>query len=295
MITDFSKPELVDGSVIVRVIAAGVNPVDASIRNGNMKLITGRKFPRILGYDFAGIVESSASPKYKNGDEVFGMKITFNSGTNAEFVAVKENELYYKPENLNFEEAASLPCVGLTAIQGFRKSDGIKRDAKLLVNGASGGVGSFAVQYAKYHNAEVHGVCSRKNIEFVNKLGADKAIDYTNEDIMAESGYDIIYDAIGNLSFSKSKRILAKKGKMVVAVPNFVNILTGYVFNFSGKLYRALMVKSIAEDLKEIHSLSVSGAIKPVVSRVYSIEQINDAHAQIETKRTVGKIVIKIQ
>ncbi len=170
------------GEVLVRVHAAGVNPVDYKIRNGSLRWVTGRKFPRILGGDIAGVVEQAGKKsRYKPGDKVFAM-LNISGGGYAEFAVVKESQLCPIPGVISMEDAAATPLAALTALQALRIGGEVNKDDHILINGASGGVGTFAVQIAKALGAHVTAVCSSKNVDFVQSLGADVVIDYTKED-----------------------------------------------------------------------------------------------------------------
>lgn len=185
---EVEKPVTQHNDILIQVYAFSVNPVDWKVRRGDAKLLTGRKPPKILGADYAGMVIEVGKQitNYKMGDAVFGMVNAFKGGTYAEFVKVKEEETCLKPENLSFEEAASLPVVAVTAYQSLVRQGQLKQGDHVLINGCSGGVGLSGVQIAKTLGCKVTGVCSTKNVEVAKKMGVDHVIDYTKEDILKE-------------------------------------------------------------------------------------------------------------
>ena len=283
------------GEVLVRVNAAGVNPVDYKIRNGSLKWLTGRKFPKILGGDIAGIVEKAGKTSpYKPGDKVFAM-LGISGGAYAEFVVVKEKQLCHIPESLSMTEAAATPLAALTAMQGLQKGDEIKTGDKILVNGASGGVGTFAVQIAKAMGAHVTGVCSKKNIEFVKSLGADEVIDYSTEDFtVSKNRYNKVLDAVAKSSFTRCKRILTDEGTYITTLPG-PGIMFHKVFNFLRKKKAAsVMVKPLGTDLAFLAGLIKKGLLKAHIEQTYPLAKGAAAHERIETERVRGKLVLNI-
>src|SRR5579864_6113225 len=210
---DIEKPAPTDNEVLVRIHASSVNPADM-ICKGGARIVTGLRKPKImrLGTDFAGTVEAIGKnvTKFKPGDEVFGGK----TGAFAEYVCVREDRgIALKPTNITFEQAGSVGIAGITALQGLRDKGKIHSEQKVLVNGASGGVGTFAVQIAKSYGAEVTGVCSTRNLEMVRSIGANRVIDYTKEDFTkTDQRYDVLFDNIQNHSFSERRAILDPNG-----------------------------------------------------------------------------------
>ncbi|HSF75807.1 MAG TPA: NAD(P)-dependent alcohol dehydrogenase, partial [Microcoleus sp.] len=201
---ELSKPIAKSNELLVRVRASSVNPVDWKIRQGHLQLLTGYNFPRIVGSDISGVVVEVGREvtQFQPGDEVYTFLNPINGGACAEYAVVPESDAAIKPKNITHTEAAAVPIAGLTALQSLRDLGQIKAGNKVLINGASGGVGTFAVQVAKAMNAEVTGVCSAKNIEFVKSLGADFVLDYAEIDFTQQSDkYDIILDAVGTKTF----------------------------------------------------------------------------------------------
>lgn len=294
-IQEVALPSPGPGEVLVRIHAAGINPVDYKLRNGSMKLISGKKFPRILGGDIAGVVEQSPKKSlYRPGDKVFAM-LSIKGGGYAEFVAVNENQLCLIPEDLNMIQASAVPLASLTALQAFKKQGGIKPGDRILINGSSGGVGSFAVQIAKAEGANVTGVCSTRNTEFVKNLGADHVIDYTTEDfIKGKRRYNKIFDAVAKSSFGRCRKILEKGGIYVSTIPN-KGLLFHQVFNFvRSKKAGFIMVKPSGQDLLIIADYIKKGLLLPHVDKVFPLEEGVKAHELIETERVRGKIVLSV-
>ena len=281
--------------VLVRIHAAGINPVDYKIRNGSLKFISGKKFPRILGGDIAGVVEQAPrNSLYRPGDKVFAM-LSIKGGGYAEFTTVKESQLCHIPENMRMTEAASVPLAALTALQAFKKYEEIHPGDKVLINGASGGVGSFAVQIAKIQGAYVTAVCSARNTEFVRSLGSDQVLDYNAEDFTkTKSGYNKVFDAVAKSSFRRCRRVLEKNGSYVSTVPNN-GLLFYQVTNFlRSKKAGFIMAKPSGQDLSIIADYLKKGLMRTHVQEVFGLEEGARAHELIETERVRGKIVISV-
>ncbi len=295
---DVAPPKIKADELLVKVHASCINPADWKIRKGMLKIVTGNKFPMILGFDLAGeVVEVGANvTRFTIGDSIYGTLKPPNAGAYAEFVAVSENCAVLKPTNISYTEAASIPVAGLTALQGLRDQGNIKPGQAVLINGASGGVGTFAVQIAKILGAEVTGVCSTKNLDFVKSLGADRVIDYTQQDFTQEpTQYDIIFDAVGKQSFSDCKKVLKPNGIYVTTLPTPENILPGIVTKFiPGKKAKLVLESPKAQDLVYLKELIEAGKLRIVIDRTYPLQEIAAAHTYSETGRAVGKIAIAI-
>ncbi len=292
-VSDYAMPSSKRRGVLIRVHAAGVNPVDYKIRNGSMKWITGRKFPRILGFDVAGTIEQADSgSKHKPGDRVFAM-LPFTGGGYAEFVAVAEKYVYSIPKMISYEEAAATPLAALTAYQAFLKTNSLEAGKKVLINGASGGVGSFAVQIARAMGLEVTAVTSSKNVEFAAQLGAHRVIDYTREDF-TKTGlrFDTVFDAVAKSSFPKCKGILNKNGQYITTVPNN-GLFRHMPANFlRSKKASYILVKPSGGDLAIIADLIEKGQVKAVVEKTYPMDEGGAAHQLLESQRVRGKLVL---
>jgi len=295
---EVEKPAIQDNEVLVRVNAFSVNPVDWKIRRGDLKLLIGRRPPRILGGDYAGVAAEVGKQitDFKIGDEVFGMVNAFKGGTYAEFVRVKKAEIAPKPQNLNFEEAASIPLVSLTAYQSLVREGQLRQAHHVMVNGCSGGIGLSGVQIAKALGGGVTGVCSTKNLELAKEMGADQVIDYTKEDALKEKeAYDIFLDAVGNRSFSQAKTTLKRHGIYVTTLPSFQSMVLAPLINLlSSRKMKKILVTPSKRDLVVLKEMAESGKLVPVLEKVYPVDQIRQAHARSETRRVVGKIVVKI-
>jgi 2-desacetyl-2-hydroxyethyl bacteriochlorophyllide A dehydrogenase len=295
---DIEKPSVKSDRLLIKIHASSVNPADWKIRQGMLKIITGDRFPMILGFDVAGeVVEVGGQvTNFKPGDSVYAYLDLLPGGAYAEYVAVAEQFVCLKPTNMTYEQAAAVPLAATTALQALRDAGEIKNGQKVLINGASGGVGTFAVQIAKAFNTEVTAVCSTKNIEFVKSLEADKIIDYTQQDFTKIADkYDIIFDVVSNRSFSECNNNLESKGIYITLLPSpdiFINgILTFLSPNKKAKLFFA---KASGKDLAQLKQLIEANKIRSVIDRTYSLSAIADAHRYSESGRAVGKIVLTV-
>ena len=307
---DIEKPTPADDQLLVRVRAASVNPLDWHFVEGTPYIARfffgmGARKPKEtrLGVDFAGTVEAIGKnvTKFKPGDEVFGGR----DGAFADYVCVREaRAVALKPANITFEQAASVPIAAITALQGVRDKGKVQPGQKVLINGASGGVGTFAVQIAKSYGAEVTGVCSTRNLEMVKSLGADHVIDYTKEDF-AKTGnrYDLILDNVGTQPLAKFRAALKPKGICVMiggggpndgrwvgpmARPIKALILSPFVSQKFGMMLAELN----HNDLAFLGDLMQSGKVKPVIDRTYKLSDLADAIRYVEQGHARGKVVI---
>lgn len=292
---DVEQPKIDSTQLLVKVRASSVNPIDWKIRQGMLSLITGSKFPKILGFDVAGdVVEvGSGVTRFKVGDAIYG-STSFPGGGYAEFAAVPESVVVLKPTNLSYEEAAAVPLAALTALQALRDQGNIQRGQNVLINGAAGGVGIFAVQIAKALGAVVTGVSSTKNLDLVKSLGADRVIDYTQQDFAEDTAqYDIIFDAVGKRSLSQTKRVLKPNGIYITTLPSpkvlLESVLTAFL---SGQKAKFLFEKPNVKDLLFLKELIETGKIRVVIDRTYPLQELAAAHNYSETGRAVGKIAI---
>ncbi len=292
---DVAQPQIQPNQLLVKVHASSVNPIDWKTRQGMLSLLSGNNFPLILGFDLAGEVVAVGSQvrSFQPGDTVYGCA-NFPGGAYAEFAAVPENLIAPKPTNLTFEEAATVPLAALTALQALRDQGNIKSSQTVLINGASGGVGMFAVQIAKALGTEVTGVCSTRNLEFVKSLGADRVIDYTQEDFTADRvQYDIIFDAVGKRSLSKCKRVLKPEGIYISTLPTpevlIQSLLTAF---FPGQKAKFVIERPNTEDLVYLKELIEAGKVRTVIDRSFPLAELAAAHSYSESERTVGKIAI---
>jgi NADPH:quinone reductase-like Zn-dependent oxidoreductase len=309
-LADVEKPVPTDNQILVKVHAASVNPLDLTIRGPWLiRPISGMRKPKDtrLGVDYAGTVEAVGKnvTQFKPGDEVFGGK----NGALAEYVCVlADRAVTLKPANVTFAQAASVPVAAITALQGLRDKGNIKPGQKVLVNGASGGVGTFAVQIAKSFGTEVTAVCSTRNLEMVRSIGADHVIDYTKEDFTkTDQPYDLIYDLVGNHSFSERRRILTPNGICVMAGVGGAGWHDGMAGRLLGELNAYLgswfvsqkFVAYIAEfnkaDMTILGDLMRDGKIIPVIDKTYKLSDVPAALTYLETGHARGKVVITVE
>ena len=294
-INDVEKPIIKNDEVLVKVYAVSVNPVDVVIRKNRIMSFFVNRGSKITGSDLSGKIVSVGKTvvSMKNGDDVFGFK---QGGTTAEYVAIPENKVAIKPINMTFEEAAAVPLAALTALQALRDKGNICSGQSVLVNGASGGVGTYAVQIAKSFGTDVTGVSSTKNLELIKSLGADKVIDYTKEDFTrTNQRYDIILDAVAKSSFSKCKKILNKGGIFIsTRLSPLLLIQVVSTVLFGSKKAKTMFVNSNTKDLEIIGKLVKEGKVKSVVEQSYPMNKTSEAHLHIENGHTIGKVVITI-
>jgi NADPH:quinone reductase-like Zn-dependent oxidoreductase len=295
---ELEKPIAKSNELLVRVRASSVNPVDWKIRQGHLQLLTGFNFPRIVGSDISGVVVEVGREvtKFQPGDEVYTFLNPISGGGCAEYAVMPESSAAFKPKNITHAEAAAVPIAGLTALQALRDLGEIQTGKKVLINGASGGVGIFAVQVAKAMNAEVTGVCSAKNREFVKGLGADFVLDYAEIDFTQQPiKYDIILDAVGTKTFAECENVLQPEGVYISTLPSFDNLLPMLTSWFlPGKKAKFILANANPADLEILRDLIESDKVEPIVDRTYSLPEVAAAHTYSETGRAVGKIAIAI-
>src|SRR5213592_1810342 len=308
---EIEKPTPNDDQILVKVRAASVNPYDWHFVEGTPKIMrmmgVGLRKPKDtrLGVDFAGTVEAVGKnvTQFKPGDDVFGGK----GGAFAEYVCRRaEGAVALKPANITFEQAASVNIAGITALQGLRDKGKVQAGQKVLINGASGGVGTFAVQIAKSFGADVTGVCSTRNVDLVRSLGADHIIDYTKEDFTkGEQHYDVILDNVPNHSLSECRQILNPNGKYVMiggGGPNdnrwigpFGRVIHTLILSpFINQKMGMMMADANQNDLTILGDMMQSGKLKPVIDRTYKLDQVPDAIRYLEEGHARGKVVINV-
>jgi NADPH:quinone reductase-like Zn-dependent oxidoreductase len=298
---EIDKPTPAQKQVLLRVRATSVNPIDWKLRKGMLRFVRPLKFPFILGFDVAGVVEEVGSgvTRWRSGDEVYAC--IRSGGCYAEYVAASEAALARKPAKLSFEEAAAVPVAALTALQAFRDKAAPKPGYRVLINGASGGVGTFAVQIAVALGGRVTAVTSARNLELVRQLGAERVIDYTREDFTrGNETYDTVFDVVPNRSFGTCSRVLAPTGIYVTTVPGVGSIVWSVLTSCAGlagygKRCRWIVTKPNGPDLEFLASWMEQGTLTPLIDRMYSFEEIRQAHEYSESGRARGKIVIRVQ
>jgi NADPH:quinone reductase-like Zn-dependent oxidoreductase len=295
---DVAIPVPGKNEVLVHVKAVGINPVDFKVRRGTLFFLSGRDFPKIIGGDFAGEVEDTDSgiTAFKAGDPVYGMVNAFRGGAYAEYLRVPVHNIARKPERLTFEVAASMPIAALTALQGLRDKGGMTSGMSVLVNGSSGGVGNFAVQIAKAFETKITGVCSTNNVEFSKELGADEVIDYRKTEInTVDAQFDIVFDAVSNLSVQTAKRLLKKSGTYVCTLPTAGKVIMSLVSSvFGSRKISMVMVKARTADLEMLNEMIEQGRLRPVIDKIFPMNEMAEAHRLIETGHTRGKLVVRI-
>jgi len=284
------------GEVLIRVAAASVNPVDWKIREGRLKLFSGRNFPMILGTEVAGTVEAAGDgvTSLAPGNRVFA-GLSHKGGGYAEKVCADQNKVIKIPEELPFREASTLAVAGLTPLQAFTLHYRVQPGDEVLVNGGSGGVGTYAIQIAKVLGARVTAVCSARNTALVKQLGADEVIDYNAEDFRdRRDAFNVILDAAANAFFPESKACLKKGGMLIKLNLSVSTFIKGkWSVLFSSKKYRMILVKNRPEDLQWMIDHIISGKIKVVIDRTYSLEEARQAHEYSQGGRAKGKLVLK--
>jgi NADPH:quinone reductase-like Zn-dependent oxidoreductase len=306
-LVNIEKPVPAAGQLLVRVHAASVNPLDWHYMRGEplvMRLDGSLRKPKVtrLGVDFAGTVEAVGAnvTTFKPGDAVFGGRF----GSFAEYITVSAANVARKPDNITFEQAAAVQVAGITALQALRDKGKVQSGQKVLINGASGGVGTFAVQIAKTLGAHVTGVSSTRNLELVRSLGADEVIDYTARDFTKDTQqqYDVVIDNVGNHPVSAFKRVLkpngryvmvgGPKGRWVAPMDRVLRMML--VAPFGNQKFGMIMASMKADDLAILRDLLQSGKVTPVIDRRYTLEQVPQAVEYLETGRARGKVIINV-
>jgi NADPH:quinone reductase-like Zn-dependent oxidoreductase len=297
---EVEKPAPDADEALVKVLAVSVNPADwRSMRakpffsRATLGLL--RPKHRILGGDIAGRVEAVGSgvTQFKPGDEVYANLLDHGSGGFAEYVSVPVDVMSLKPANLSYEEAAAVPMAGVTALQGLRYHGEIQPGQQVLINGASGGIGTFAVQIAKSYGSAVTGVTSTRNLDLVGSLGADHVVDYTTSDFVRSGRYDLILDTIGNRSVRDLRRALAEGGK--AAVVGFTSVAKLMGVSLRGGKYVAIVSAHVTtEDLEFLSKLIEAGKVRPQIDRHYPFAEIPDAIRYLEQGHARGKVVVGV-
>ncbi len=315
---DLPEPDVREDDVLIQVHAAAVNLLDCKIRSGEFKLILPYRTPFVLGHDVAGVVVRVGARvrQFKVGDEVYARPDDFRIGAFAELIAVREGSVAIKPRNITMAEAASIPLVGLTAWQALVEKASLKKGQKVFIQAGSGGVGTFAIQLAKYLGALVATTTSAGNDALVRGLGADVVIDYRKEAFEEHlSGYDVVLNSQDVKTLAKSLGVLKPGGKLISisgppdprfaddikapwVVKQIMRALSFGVRRHARRLhlgYTFLFMKASGSQLRQITPLIESGAIRPVIDRVFPLGSINDALAHVESGHAKGKVVIQVR
>lgn len=306
---EIAKPVPKENQILIKIQAAAANPFDWHFMRGTpyiMRLDSGLRKPKVtqLGVDYAGTVEAVGSKvtQFKPGDEVFGGR----TGAFAEYICATERALALKPANVTFAQAAAVPIAGVTALQGVRDQGKVQPGQKILINGASGGVGTFAVQIAKSFGAEVTGVCSGRNVDMVRSLGADHVVDYTKEDFTTGAQrYDVILDMVGNHSLSAFRRVLNSGGKYVLIggggpdegrwiKPLLRPIKALFMSPFVSQDMGMMLAEMNSKDLTALADLMQAGKVTPVIDRTYKLSEVPEAIRYLEKGHARGKVIIDV-
>jgi NADPH:quinone reductase-like Zn-dependent oxidoreductase len=317
-LVDLTEPIIKENEVLVEIHATSVNQLDTKIKTGEFKLLLPYKFPLILGHDVAGIIKKVGSKvsQFKVGDEVFARPADFKIGTFAEYIAISENDIALKPKNVSMEEAATFPLVALTVWQAFVEKANLKKGQKVFIQAGSGGVGTIAIQLAKHLGATIATTTSPDNFDLVKSLGADIVIDYKTQDFETIlKNYDFVLNSQDGKTLEKSLRILRSGGKVVsISGPPDTDFakeiglswfMKTAIFFLSRKAkkqakklnvdYSFLFMQANGKQLSEIGKLIEAGVIRPIIDKVFSFEQTNEAMSYVASGRAKGKVIVKLK
>jgi NADPH:quinone reductase-like Zn-dependent oxidoreductase len=298
---NIEKPTIEDNEILVEVKATSINPLDWRIRSGELKMMTGKvPPPRVLGSDYAGVISQVGHniTNYKQGDEVFGqingMKI--KEGTYAQYLKVTQTDIAFKPDNISFEEAASIPLVSSTAYTALNKIAKLQKGQHVFINGGTGGVGSASIQIAKALGAIVTTSVSAKNIDHAKTLGADIVMDYNKDDVLTSTQkYDVIFDTVGKLVFSKVAHTLVKKGVFVTTDATLPAIFLAPIANlFRSRKLKVVMVKPDNSTLVTLKNMVEKEALKPYIFKSFMLEEIKEAHLLSQKGGFCGKLTVTL-
>jgi len=295
-LAEVPRPVPTRGQVLVRTRFIGVNPKDVIVRKGKFKIATGNKFPLIVGHDIAGeVVEAGRGADLAEGDRVYGMINDFAGRAYAEYAAVDCRQVALAPTSIGLDIAAAVPLAAQTALQALRDDAQLQPGQSVMINGASGGVGVFAVQIAKLLGARVTAVCSDRNADLVKELGADHVVDYGKVELVnLEDRFDVIFDVFGNYHFAKLRHLLTPRGTYVQTIPSariFQDVARTFVRRQKAKL---VIVRSRRRDLDWLRQHIDGGRLRVVVDRSFALEDVAEAHRYMETKRARGKVVLAV-
>ncbi len=288
-------PTIQENELLVKVKAAAINPLDWKIIEGQMKLITGSKFPKGVAFDFAGIVEKTGSQSAFNvGDAVFGAMPAMKGEALAEYLVIAEQSAYKKPEGISFETAAAMTSIGAAALHVFQKAN-VQSGDHVLVNGASGGVGLLVVQMAKKQGMNVTAVASGKGLSFLEKWKPDVLMDYKNEQILKKKvAFDAIFELSGTIPFGKAKPLMKPKSVFVSTLPNPVDMALSFVNNlWSSKKFEIIMATPTQENLRDLCGWVANG-LEITIAKTYPMEEFREAYLFAKKGGLIGKVVFTI-
>jgi NADPH:quinone reductase-like Zn-dependent oxidoreductase len=296
-LTEQAMPAFDKDQLLIRVKAVSINPLDWRIYRGEMKLMSGSKFPKAIGIDFSGIVEKAGDTitNFKAGDAVFGLLDVFKCGALADYVVVKESDIATKPDNISFEQAAALPVTGMSALQIIDQLAAIGSGQEVLINGATGGIGMFAVQIAKRRGARVTAVVSTKGTKLATRWGADRLIDYSKEDIrLTDQRFDAVIDLSTRLTFEAAKKLMKSKATFVSTLPSPVALMYSFFNNlFSSRKMKILILKPNLSRLNTLSDLTRSG-LEIFIDKVYAVTNVREAYSESSKGKIMGKSVITV-
>jgi NADPH:quinone reductase-like Zn-dependent oxidoreductase len=318
LLEEVATPSIKDDEVLLEIHASGLNLLDSKIRSGEFKLILPYKFPLILGHDAAGIITRVGKnvKHFKVGDHVYARPSDFHIGTFAQYIAINENDVALKPKNISMEEAASVPLVALTAWQALVEIGNLKKGQKVFIQAGSGGVGTIAIQLAKHLGATVATTASEKSFDMLRDLGSDVLIDYKKQDFEnVLRDYDLVLNSQDTDTLKKSLNVLKPGGKLIsisgpptpdfaksIGAPWYIKMILSLISSGVrrkaeklGVEYSFLFMRADGKQLHEITKLIESGAIKPVVDKVFEFDKINEALEYVKSGRAKGKVVVSIK
>lgn len=295
---EVTTPSIQPNQVLVKVKAISINPLDWKIRKGEMKLMSGSKFPKHTGIDFSGIIEETGSSvtSFKKGDEVFGtVKNNMKEGALGEYVAVSHSLVWKKPFHINFPQAASIPTVGIAAAMAIQKMGKITANTSILINGAAGGFGMFLLQLLKLRAANTTAVTGTNAISFAKAWGANSVIDYKTEDVFTKGAtYDVVVDLSGRMGYKNARRIMKSQAVFINPIPNPIDILTNPIKNiFSGKKHIVLLSAPSDRYIGELLG-AIANGLQIVVSNVFPFAQSKEAYEYAEKGGIIGKVAIEV-
>jgi NADPH:quinone reductase-like Zn-dependent oxidoreductase len=295
--TEVPVPEPAAAQLLIQVKAVALNPLDWKIMEGNMKLMSGSKFPKGIGIDFSGVVKrvGEGVGSFRPGDAVFGALDPFKGGALAEYLLVRERDIALKPANISFEQAAAMPTVGTAALQIFEGLATVGKGTEVLINGASGGIGMFAIQMAKRKGAHVTGVVGTNSLSWVKKWGSDAVLDYRKTDVLrGGKTYDVVLDLSGKLPYRAAKKIMKPDSVYVNSVPGPREIVGSFVHNlFSRKKYKVLLLKPAQRHLETLSAYAAAG-MDILVGASFPLSSFRQAYAEASAGGIAGKAVFSV-
>jgi NADPH:quinone reductase-like Zn-dependent oxidoreductase len=289
-------PEPAGRQLLIAIKAVAINPLDWKIMGGKMKLMSGSKFPKGIGIDFSGVVKQVGSGirGFKPGDAVFGSLDPFKGGALAEYLLVREQDIALKPATISFEQAAAMPTAGVAALQIFDRLATLGKGTQVLINGASGGIGMFAIQIAKRKGAHVTGVASTNSLSWVKKWGSDAVVDYRKEDILSSGKrYDVVLDLSGKMPYQAAKKIMKPDAVYVNSIPGPREMVGSFVHNlFSKKKYKVLLLKQGQTHLETL--ASYAAGLEILIGASFPMSSFRQAYAEASTGGMAGKAVFTV-